>query len=322
MPRPRRVKGGIRLDSLDTEFPGAWWARRWLDAVLRPFDDATRREGLEYAARGQTRRLDIEPARVSGAVQGVRQRPYEPRASFRPLDHEQWELVTEVLLNQAVFAAKLLTNELPVEIDAALTQRGVTVFPDADDDPAWECECPAPNGRCVHAACLAFLVAERLAAEPFLLFTLRGMRTDDLLASLRQHRLRAGAPAAGGALVYTPSVPALDNADPGPVLPAAGAYWSLGSDLDAIDLPVEPPSASHPLLRRLGASPFTSSTFPMVGLLATCYDVISASVLRPIAGDAEPSAPPTADPGSSAQAAEPDHPEPGSPAMGPGPERV
>jgi hypothetical protein len=57
-------------------------------------------------------------------------------------------------------------------------------------------------------------------------------------------------------------------------------FWEAGLELDQVDAPIAPPEVSHPLLRRLGPSPFEQSRFPFVGLLATCYDVISAAALR------------------------------------------
>jgi hypothetical protein len=52
-------------------------------------------------------------------------------------------------------------------------------------------------------------------------------------------------------------------------------FWEAGPELEQVDLPVEVPQVSHALLRRLGPSPFPESRFPLVGLLATCYDVVS-----------------------------------------------
>ena len=56
-------------------------------------------------------------------------------------------------------------------------------------------------------------------------------------------------------------------------------FWEAGEELDEVDAPIAPPEVSHPLLRRLGPSPFEASRFPFVGLLATCYDVISKAAL-------------------------------------------
>ena len=54
-----------------------------------------------------------------------------------------------------------------------------------------------------------------------------------------------------------------------------GRFWDAGPELAEVDLQLEPPAVSKPLLRRLGPSPFDQASFPLVGLLATCYDVIS-----------------------------------------------
>jgi hypothetical protein len=51
--------------------------------------------------------------------------------------------------------------------------------------------------------------------------------------------------------------------------------------LQELDLSLRPPEVSHPLLRRLGASPWTGpGSFPLVGLLASCYEVASNDVLQ------------------------------------------
>lgn len=155
---------------------------------------------------------------------------------------------------------------------------------------------------CKHVCCLMFLIAERLGQHPLLLLSLRGMPESDLVERLNQARVLAGMQrggsgaalaASGPAPIYTPHVPLADRASQ-PLeqsLTAHGAagFWEA-PDPDALadlDCAIAPPEVSHPLLRRLGASPFPGAKFPLVGLLATCYDVISASAIQ-----GEPAAPP------------------------------
>lgn len=52
------------------------------------------------------------------------------------------------------------------------------------------------------------------------------------------------------------------------------------TSVQRLDLAPTNPPVSHPLLRRLGASPIPGAKFPLVGLLATCYDVISAKAMK------------------------------------------
>jgi len=56
-------------------------------------------------------------------------------------------------------------------------------------------------------------------------------------------------------------------------------FWATGPELESLEMPMKRPEVSHPLLRRLGPSPF-EARFPLVGLLATCYDVISEAAIR------------------------------------------
>lgn len=58
------------------------------------------------------------------------------------------------------------------------------------------------------------------------------------------------------------------------------SFWRSGEELSDLDLALERPAVSHPLLRRLGPTPFEGAKFPLVGLLATCYDVFAAGAVR------------------------------------------
>lgn len=150
---------------------------------------------------------------------------------------------------------------------------------------------PAPpvtaSPWCKHVCCLAYLVAERFTTDPFLIFTLRGLPREDLFERLRQRRAAVGS-GASGALVYTPVVPGVSDREPAPLESALANFWDAGPGLSQIDMPIAKPEVSHPLLRRLGPSPFGGSgRFPMVGLLATCYELISEAAIK---GTDDPSA--------------------------------
>jgi uncharacterized Zn finger protein len=152
---------------------------------------------------------------------------------------------------------------------------------------------PAPKGKgpaqpagtplCKHVCCVMYLVADRLAQSPLTVFALRGLPEQDLLERLRQARALQGLQrsGAGAAPVYTPHVPGLPP--PGPALEElAASFWTPPDPaaLEELDMPIAGPEVSHPLLRRIGPSPFAGAKFPITGLLATCYDVISESVIR------------------------------------------
>jgi uncharacterized Zn finger protein len=144
---------------------------------------------------------------------------------------------------------------------------------------------------CKHVCCVMALVADRLASDPFLIFALRGLPPDDLVERLRQRRSAAGAGRAtgGGSPVYTQHLPGIAD-HPSPAIETALPSIGAAGELDGLDLPIQHPEVSHPLLRRMGAPPFAGAKFPLVGLLATCYEVVTnAMVLEEGGGSPPPS---------------------------------
>ena len=328
--KPRKVRGGIRLLSETGAYPESWAAQRWLRLVEQAAPGTAMVAGLEYAKLGQTRTLALEPGWIRGSVQGTVISAYKTSIAMPALTHEQSERVITAMVDQAVYAAKLLAGELPANIEDVFAPLGLRLFPSEHGDLVTKCNCrdvappPIPGGLgvrrpmdssvgiaalrgappaspaaapppvapasptstprggwCKHACCLAYLVAERLTTDPFLIFTLRGLPREELLERLRQRRAFSGS-GTGSVSVYSPLGPGVSDAEPVPLEECVDHFWEAGPELDSIDLAVSRPEVSHPLLRRLGPSPFGSGQgrFPLVGLLATCYEVISENVVK------------------------------------------
>jgi uncharacterized Zn finger protein len=319
---PRKVRGGIKLASSTGAFPESWAAQRWMRLIEQIAPGETLRAGLGYASAGQTRRVTFEPGRVVASIQGSQYTPYETDLTVQPFSHDASEKLVAAMSDQAVHAAKLLSGELTPSVEDLMAPLGLRLFPAEAGEVTPRCTCkeargiasssavgvealraqtssenePAPIEApspattphagpiwCKHACCLAYLVAERLARDPFVMFTLRSLPKEELIERLRQRRVVAGS-ALGGALVYQPAVPGASDVTSPPLEECLENFWDKGPELDHVEAPVEPPQVSHPLLRRLGPSPM-GGKFPLVGLLATCYDVISQRVLT---ADREP----------------------------------
>ncbi len=103
---------------------------------------------------------------------------------------------------------------------------------------------------------------------------MRGMPEEELLERLRQLRVTAAAPTGGGVPVTKPQIDGVSHEVAKP-LDASGGFWEAGSELEELSTPASRPAVEHVLLRRLGPSPFEGAKFPLVGLLATCYGVVS-----------------------------------------------
>lgn len=276
---PRKVRGGVRIArerSLD-----AWASQRWLRVMEQNADPEAQLEGLEYARLGQTRRFDLGPGLVDALIQGRMPRAYQTRLVLTPFTPGEIDSLMAAMADAAVYAAKLLSRELPPNIEDVFAPLGLRLFPATAGDIRVECTCagrPAPGAWCKHACCASHVVADRLASDPTLIFLLRGIPMDELAERLRQLRSRPDQ-SQGAIPVYTPHAP--KSAGAVPLEESLTWFWDGREDLSTLDLPVEPPIVSHPLLRRLGSSPFQGARFPLVGLLATCFEVISNAAVKP-----------------------------------------
>lgn len=314
--KPRRVRGGVKISSTEQAslWSESWAAQRWIRILEQAAPGKRAVDGLEYAVLGQTKSLIVEPSTLVASVQGRAERPYVVKFQLDPFTPEQWEKVVAVMTDQAVYSAKLLAGDLPTNIEDVFVPLGLKLFPTEQTEIAFSCTCaefqaedrtrnaskaagetPAPALWCKHGACAAYLLAQRLSSDPFVLFKLRGLDGQELLERLRHSRAVANSSKTNPS-VYAGRVPGVS--DSGPVaFEATRDFWELNSELENLETPIEPPPVSHPLLRRLGPSPLTGlaksggdapASFPLVGLLASCYEVISEATLREERGQPNP----------------------------------
>ncbi len=279
--RPRRVRGGVRLDA--KAFPDriSDLAKRFL-AILAPMGSPESWiEGMDYAAKGQLRSLTLEPGKIVAAVQGRRFRAYRTIIATNPLSTAQWDSAIRIMVEQALFSAKLLAGEWPPNTEETLASAGIEILPASPTQWQAQCDCDEPSSWCKHACAVAYLVADAIDTDPLCLFTIRGMASDDLLERIRQWREAGSGPdeARPRSGVARRAFPGADAAAQ-PLEACLDRFWDAGSEFMLVETPIRRPEVRHPLLRRLGPSPFEEGKFPLVGLLATCYETISESALR------------------------------------------
>jgi uncharacterized Zn finger protein len=298
--RPRKVRGGIKIPSGDVASPTAWAAQRWLRLMEQAAAGPRLVEALDdYARAGQTKRIAFPPGRVDAVIQGRADRPYSTVIAFETFTHEQWDRVVEAMADGALYAAKLLAGELPPNIEDVFAPLGIKLFPVEPDEVRHACTCsqwrqenggeavqPVVGAWCKHVCCAAYLLAQRLASEPFMVFQLRGLDAHELLERLRQRRVVVGA-GLGFTPVYVQRVQGVADLPNRPLEEAVDHFWDPAPSLASLDIPLTPPPVSHPILRRLGQSPFVNASFPLVGLLASCYDAISQAAKSKASSDAQ-----------------------------------
>lgn len=279
---------GVRLGSKSGPVATAWSGQRLMRLVEDQAPGAALAEGVEYARLGQTRSFNLLPGHVTARVQGRMPTAYTVDVRLPSYSHDEWEKVIGAMLQEARPLATLLAGEVPPNIEDLFAPVRLRLFPQEGSDLAPSCTCADFAGGvrwCKHVCCVMALMAERLSVDPFLMFRLRGVEKDDLLERLRQRRAVDVARTTPGAAdrpvpAYLPALPGVSDAAAIPLDQTAETFWSAGPSLAEIDLPMGPPEVGHALLRRLGPTPFDHAKFPLVGLLATCYDVIGAAAMK------------------------------------------
>jgi uncharacterized Zn finger protein len=140
------------------------------------------------------RDLEIGPRGAMARVRDAHGRSSEPAIALDPFPKDAKERIVDALAKKASFAASLLAGRLPEEIDEVLrAAAGRPLLPSSAAEIHQTCTC-GELAPCRHLLALHEVLEERLSRDPFLLFTLRGIDQESLLAGLRKRRGPAAAP--------------------------------------------------------------------------------------------------------------------------------
>ncbi|MBD3882677.1 SWIM zinc finger family protein [Phormidium tenue FACHB-886] len=230
----------------DTQTSREWWAQRWVD-VLESFGWRRRLErARNYARQGNVLQLEFRGAKVSALVQGTAPEPYKVSLSLDPFDDEQWQYVIESMAERAIFSAKLLSGEMPQNIEEVFTANGLSLFPYTKFDIHSKCSCPDPANPCKHIGAVYYLLGDRFSEDPFVLFQLRGRAKEQIITALRQLR-------SAGSETNTAVPEEQTEAGDQPINPEA--FWHYNEQLEPSLVVVAPSPSSETVLDVLGAIP-------------------------------------------------------------------
>lgn len=273
--RPRQAKGGIKSQSKRGEFGKSWWARRWI-AVLESFEIGARlARGRTYARKGQVLSVDIKKGKVTSKVQGSETKPYSVSVEVKSLSAKEWDRVVEALNGSAIYAAKLLSGQMPEDIETIFAEVGLSLFPLKQSDLKTNCSCPDWSNPCKHVAAVYYLLGEEFDRDPFLIFRMRGLDREELMSRL------------GEATPSETEPETIEESQPLPV--EAASFWQGEGVPDDLLGEVDRPPTSAGVLRRLGGFPFWRAGEPLADALEPTYREAGQRGLGLVAGEREAS---------------------------------
>lgn len=183
--RTPRFAAGIRAQESRTGGGRSWWAKRWLSSIEAMGLGARLGRGRSYALSGQVASLRLEGPRATASVVGARPDPYSVSVAFRVPDDEARARIVGRIRAEPMLVARLLADDLPMEVEAIFRDEGMDLFPGGKLAPrtydvTTSCSCPDYANPCKHVVAVLLILGEEVARRPMTLLELRGISVDEL----------------------------------------------------------------------------------------------------------------------------------------------
>ena len=158
----------------------SFWGRAWC-RHLESFSDYENRlpRGRTYVRNGSVLHLGIEQGSVSALVHGSEL--YELTIRIDPIDAKKWQATQARCRGKIGSLIELLQGTISDEIMAIVTDQNDGLFPHPREIHL-NCNCPDWATMCKHVAAVLYGIGARLDTKPELLFRLRGVDHNELIA--------------------------------------------------------------------------------------------------------------------------------------------
>jgi uncharacterized Zn finger protein len=211
----------------------SFWGKSWCVNLERYSDYATRLpRGRSYVRNGSVVDLQIAKGKIAATVSGSDL--YDVKISIAPVKAAHWKAICRDCSGTIDSLVELLQGRLAKGVMDRVCREGDGLFP-APREITLSCSCPDWADMCKHVAAVLYGVGARLDQKPQLLFVLRGVDENELLAG------------AGQDLPLTKAPPVQNVLDHGDVAALFGLEMAESANPDAptaVARPVRPKAAN------------------------------------------------------------------------------
>ncbi len=158
-----------------------FWGQAW-NRNLMAYSDYEGRlpRGRTCFRAGKVLDLEIGKGLVTSSVAGTR--IYDVRITIAPVAARAWTELKQRCQGKIGGLVELLTGALSDEVMSEVTNLDHGLFP-APREMKLSCTCPDFAGLCKHLAATLYAAGSRLDDQPALLFTLRGVDAQEMVAT-------------------------------------------------------------------------------------------------------------------------------------------
>jgi uncharacterized Zn finger protein len=159
-----------------------FWGKAWCDNLERYRDYANRIErGRTYVRNGSVVDLQIAPREVTAMVCGSEL--YQIKVSIGEVGTKLWVSICKDCTGGIHSLVELLQGRFSKGVMERICRQGDGLFP-KPAEIRFSCSCPDQASMCKHVAAVLYGVGARLDAQPELLFRLRAVDENDLIARI------------------------------------------------------------------------------------------------------------------------------------------
>jgi uncharacterized Zn finger protein len=168
----------VRIDG--RKIAATFWGKAWC-ANLERYSDYSNRlpRGRSYVRNGSVVDLRIEQGTVTALVSGSSL--YRVRIAVGAVAKARWQGVCRDCTGAIDSLVELLQGHLSPQVMGRICEPKTGLFPEPRD-MTFDCSCPDWASMCKHVAATLYGVGARFDAQPELLFLLRGVNQEDLVA--------------------------------------------------------------------------------------------------------------------------------------------
>jgi uncharacterized Zn finger protein len=176
----------------------SFWGQAWCSNLERYSDFENRLpRGRTYVRNGSVVDLQIGKGEVTARVAGSDL--YNIKIAIAPVKGARWKAICRDCAGTIDSLVELLQGRLAKAVMDRVSRQGDGLFP-APGEIKLSCSCPDWADMCKHVAAALYGVGARLDEKPELLFVLRGVDENELIASAGQD-VALSKPAPGAAKV-------------------------------------------------------------------------------------------------------------------------
>jgi uncharacterized Zn finger protein len=195
-----------------------FWGEAWCDNLERYSDYANRLpRGRTYVRNGSVVDLQVGPGRVTALVSGSTM--YDVKVTVGPVPRPRWSAMCEDCSGAIDSLVELLQGRFSKGVMARLCEQKTGLFP-SPKDIIFTCSCPDWASMCKHVAAVLYGIGARLDHQPELLFTLRKVDQQDLIAKAGSDLAQKRKAPAGARVLASDDLSEIFGIEMAPTIPA------------------------------------------------------------------------------------------------------